>query len=111
MARTHLGQPRSVGGVIWFAAAVSCPESCPKLGRSDPAELDPVEVIAFVNGKRKRIRRGHALRSITLGRLPHKRFTVRIVTTLSSGTKRISTRTFHGCRKTTPKLHVHHPHH
>lgn len=40
---------------------------------------------------------------MTLKHLPRKRFTVKIVTTLSSGSKRISTRTFKGCRKTNPK--------
>jgi predicted esterase len=66
-----------------------------------------VRVVAFVNGKRKVRRRGHSIRSVTLRRLPHKRFRVKIVTTLSSGTTRISTRTFRGCRRTKPKTRVH----
>jgi dienelactone hydrolase len=65
-----------------------------------------VRVDAFVNGKHKLTRRGRALRSITLGHLPQKRFNVRIVTTLSSGARRISTRTFRGCRKTAPRTRV-----
>lgn len=69
-----------------------------------------VQVVAFVNGKRRLSRRGKSIRSITLRRLPHKNFGVKIVTTLSSGTKRVSTRKFRGCRKTAPKTHVHHHH-
>jgi predicted esterase len=70
-----------------------------------------IRVVAFVNGKVKLTRHGHSIRTITLRRLPHKTFRVKIVTTLSTGTVRISTRTFRGCHKTTPKTRVHHPGH
>jgi dienelactone hydrolase len=63
-------------------------------------------VAVYVNGKLKLARKGRALRSVTLSRLPSRRFTVRIVTRLSSGASRISTRTFRGCRKTAPRTRV-----
>jgi hypothetical protein len=65
-----------------------------------------VRVRVFVNGKPRLTRRGHNLRSVTIARLPHKRFTVKIVTTLSTGSKRVSTRKFAGCRKTAPRTRV-----
>jgi hypothetical protein len=65
-----------------------------------------VRVEAYVNGKRKLRRRGHDIRSIVLRKLPLKRFVVRIVSTHSTGSQLISTRTFKGCkRKTRPRTH------
>jgi hypothetical protein len=64
-----------------------------------------VKVVAYVNGKRKLVRRGHDVRSIVLRRLPVKRFVVTIVATRSSGAQLVSTRTFNGCKKTRPKTH------
>jgi hypothetical protein len=61
-----------------------------------------VKVVAYVNGKRKLSRRGHDIKSVTLRRLPTKRFVVRIVATHSSGSQLVSTRTFKGCKKTRP---------
>src|SRR3954454_7957773 len=65
-----------------------------------------VRVVVYVNGKRKLARKGKHLRSVTISRLPAKRFSVKIVTTLSSGSKRISTRAFRGCKKTAPRTRV-----
>jgi predicted esterase len=62
-----------------------------------------VAVVVYVNGMRKLSRRGKKLRSVTISRLPSKRFTVKIVTTLSTGSKRVSTREFRGCKKTNPR--------
>jgi predicted esterase len=62
-----------------------------------------VKVVAYVNGKRKLVRRAHDVKSVTLRRLPTKRFVVRIVATHSSGSQLVSTRTFNGCKKTRPK--------
>jgi hypothetical protein len=39
---------------------------------------------------------------VTLRRLPKRKFKVRIVATQSGGSKLISTRTYHGCRKSRP---------
>ena len=64
-----------------------------------------VKVVAYVNGKRKLVRRGHDVRSIVLRRLPTKRFVVTIVATRSSGAQLVSTRTFNGCKKTRPRTH------
>jgi predicted esterase len=62
-----------------------------------------VRVEAYVNGKRRLRRRGHDIRSIVLRKLPRKRFVVRIVSTHSTGSQLVSTRTFKGCGKTHPK--------
>jgi dienelactone hydrolase len=62
-----------------------------------------VKVEAFVNGKRKLRRRGRDIDAITLRRLPRKPFTVRIVSTHSSGSQLVSTRRFKGCKKTRPR--------
>jgi hypothetical protein len=62
-----------------------------------------VRVAVYVNGKRKLRRHGHNIRRVTLKRLPKKKFKVRIVATQSSGAKLISTRTYHGCKKSRPK--------
>jgi predicted esterase len=61
-----------------------------------------VSVRVYVNGRRKLTRRGRNLRSVTIGRLPRRPFTVRIVSTLRSGDQRVSTRRFRGCTKTAP---------
>ncbi|MEA2466573.1 MAG: hypothetical protein QOJ57_699 [Thermoleophilaceae bacterium] len=66
-----------------------------------------VRVEAYVNGKRKLRRRGRDIRSIVLRRLPTKRFVVRIVSTHSTGSQLVSTRTFKGCKKTRPRTRRH----
>jgi hypothetical protein len=45
---------------------------------------------------------------VTIRRLPRKRFKVKVVTTYSSGTRRVSTRTYTGCRKSRPRTHSQH---
>jgi hypothetical protein len=63
-----------------------------------------VKVVAYVNGRRALSRRGRNLKRVTLARLPRKRFVVKIVTTLSDGSKRISTRTYRAdCTKSAPR--------
>lgn len=66
-----------------------------------------VKVVAYVNGKRKLRRRGHDIRSITLRKLPRKPFTVRIVSTHSTGSQLVSTRKFKGCKKSRPRTRRH----
>jgi hypothetical protein len=61
-----------------------------------------VRVAVFVNGKRILRRHGRNIRRVTVRRLPRKRFTLRIVSTQSSGSKLISTRRYKGCRKGRP---------
>jgi hypothetical protein len=59
-----------------------------------------VRVEAFVNGRRALRRSGRNLRRMRLRGLPRAgTMRVRIVTTRSTGTKLISTRTWRGCRK------------
>jgi hypothetical protein len=65
-----------------------------------------IRVAVYVNGKLKLVRRGHSIRRVRLRRLPKRRFTVRIVTFQSNGTKTISTRTYRGCHKGPPHTHV-----
>jgi Tannase-like family of unknown function (DUF6351) len=64
-----------------------------------------VKVRMFVNGKRKLAIRGHNIKRATLRRLPRRKFTVRVVTTYSNGSKRTSTRTYRGCGKSRPSAH------
>ncbi|MEA2436154.1 MAG: hypothetical protein QOF65_710 [Thermoleophilaceae bacterium] len=61
-----------------------------------------VKVVAYVNGKRKLVRRARDVHSIVLSHLPTKRFVVTIVATRNSGAQLVSTRTFSGCTKTRP---------
>jgi hypothetical protein len=62
-----------------------------------------VAVRVFVNGKRRVLRRGRDIKRVRITRLPRKRFTVRVVTTFSNGSKRASTRTYKGCTKSKPR--------
>jgi hypothetical protein len=61
-----------------------------------------VRVVAYVNGKRRLVRRGHDVKAIVLRKLPRKRFVVTIVATRKGGAQLVSTRTFNGCRKSRP---------
>ena len=67
-----------------------------------------VRVSVFVNGKRRVLRRGRNIRRVTLGRLPKRRFTVKIVTVFSNGTQRTTTRLYKGCSKSRPRTHGRH---
>ena len=64
-----------------------------------------VAVEVRVNHRLTLRRRGRDLRRLTLARLPVGRFVVQITTTDSSGSRRISTRTYSGCRKGRPHTH------
>ncbi|MEA2426392.1 MAG: hypothetical protein QOF37_20, partial [Thermoleophilaceae bacterium] len=61
-----------------------------------------VKVVVYVNGRRKLRRSSHSIQSVTLRRLPRKRFKVRIEATQSSGSTLVSTRTYRGCTKSRP---------
>ena len=61
-----------------------------------------VKVAAYVNGKRRLVRKGHSLKRLTLKRLPQKTFRVTIVNYQSTGSKLVSTRTYKGCTKSKP---------
>jgi hypothetical protein len=71
-----------------------------RLHRARGARVVAVKV--FVNGKRKLARKGRDIKRVTIRRLPKRKFKVRIVTTFSNGSKRVSTRTYKGCAKTKP---------
>jgi YVTN family beta-propeller protein len=62
-----------------------------------------VKVEVFVNGVRKVVKRGHYVRSVSIKRLPRRRFVVKVVTTFESGRKRVSTRVYRGCTKSRPR--------
>ena len=51
-------------------------------------------------------RPGHHARDAP--RLPKKRFVVRVVATQNTGSQLISTRVYHGCKKTRPRTRAHH---
>ena len=69
-----------------------------------------VKVAVFVNGKRRLRLSGKALTRVTLRKLPKKRFVVRVVATQNTGSQLISTRVYHGCKKTRPRTRAHHHH-
>jgi hypothetical protein len=58
-----------------------------------------VDVRVFVNGKLRLHRRGRALQSVTLRRLPLGTFTVKVVSRWSTGARRVSVRVYRGCGK------------
>jgi uncharacterized tannase-like protein DUF6351 len=66
-----------------------------------------VRVVVYVNGKRRLVRRGRNIKSVSLARPVKSRFTIRIVTTFSNGAKRASTRTYRGCKKSRPRTSRH----
>ena len=64
-----------------------------------------VRVDAYVNGRRRLLRRGRDIRRIELAGLPRTgTMKVRIVATHNSGSKVVSTRTWNGCRKGRPSV-------
>ncbi|HEX8053583.1 MAG TPA: hypothetical protein VF517_11375 [Thermoleophilaceae bacterium] len=64
-----------------------------------------VRVDAFVNGRRKLLRRGRDITRIELSKLPRKgSMKVRIVATHNTGSKVVSTRTWSGCVKGRPTV-------
>jgi hypothetical protein len=65
-----------------------------------------VRVVAYVDGRRVKTKRGRRVRRFTLRRLPKGRFTVRIVALSSGGARTVSVRRYRGCRKGRPTIHV-----
>jgi ABC-2 type transport system ATP-binding protein len=64
-----------------------------------------VRVDAYVNGKRKLVRRGRDLRRVELAGLPRRgSMKVRIVATHDTGSKVVSSRSWNGCAKGKPKV-------
>src|SRR4051794_16272199 len=64
-----------------------------------------VKVEVFVNGVRKVVKRGRFVKSVSIKKLPKKRFVVRVVSTFANGSKRESVRTYRGCTKSKPRTH------
>ena len=61
-----------------------------------------VRVALYVSGKLKLRRRGHDIRRVRIARLPLGRFNVKIVSTYSTGARRVSKRAYRGCKKGRP---------
>jgi hypothetical protein len=61
-----------------------------------------VRVVVYVNDRVKLRRHGHNITRVQIARLPRRKFTVRIVSTLSTGSKLISVRRYNGCTKSRP---------
>jgi hypothetical protein len=70
-----------------------------------------VRVAIYVDGKRRVLKRGHDIKRVKIARLPKGRFTVKIVTTFSNGSKRTSRRTYKGCTKSRPHTRGRHRRH
>jgi hypothetical protein len=70
------------------------------------------KVAVFVNGKRRKVKRGRRVEQITIKRLPKRTFTVKIVATSNEKQKTISVRRYRGCKKGKPRTRVRnqHPH-
>ena len=62
-----------------------------------------VKVQVYVNGVRKVTKRGRYVKSVSIKKLPKKRFVVRVVSTFANGSKRESVRTYKGCKKSKPR--------
>src|SRR4051794_23351971 len=62
-----------------------------------------VKVEVFVNGVRKARKKGHFVRSVSIRKLPKKRFVVKVVSTFANGSKRESVRVYRGCKKSKPR--------
>ena len=70
----------------------------------NPRGLRVEKVVVRIDGKRTQARRGRSIRTLRIRRLPRSgRFRVKIVATLNTGVKSISTRTYQGCRKSRPR--------
>ncbi len=67
-----------------------------------------VKAKTFVNGRLVKTVKGHALRRLTIDRLPQQTFVVKIVSYQSSGSRLSSTRVYSGCTKSRPKIRAHH---
>ncbi len=69
-----------------------------------------VKAVIYVNGKRRLSLKGKGITRVTLSKLPKKRFVVRVVATQNTGSQLISTRVYHGCKKTKPHTRARHHH-
>src|SRR3954452_23192618 len=103
--RMRMGQVR--GPLASTPAATALPADCKdrrtfsfRLHRGRGARI--VRVAVYVNGRLTLRKRGRDLRRVTLSPLPRRRYRVKIVTTRSTGGKRVSVRTFDGCGKSRP---------
>ena len=65
----------------------------------NPRGRKATRVDVFINGKRKKVFRGKAIKRVSIKRLPKRRFVVRIVVTQDNGAKRATKRTYKGCKK------------
>jgi alpha-glucosidase (family GH31 glycosyl hydrolase) len=65
-----------------------------------------VRVVAYVDGRRVKAKRGRRVTRFTLRRLPKGRFTVRIVALSSRGQRTVSVRRYRGCKKGKPHTRV-----
>jgi beta-glucosidase len=70
-----------------------------------------VMAVIYVNGKRRLSLKGKSLTRVTLRKLPKKRFVVKVVSTQNTGSQLISTRVYHGCKKTKPHTRARHHRH
>jgi hypothetical protein len=61
-----------------------------------------VEVRVYVDKRRVLHRRGHRLRSVSIGRLPAGKHRIRVVTRANTGVRHISIRKVRGCALTPP---------
>jgi uncharacterized protein len=70
------------------------------------------KVAVFINGKKRKVKRGRRVRRLTIRRLPKRTFKVKIVATSNEGQKTISVRRYRGCKKGKPRTRVRnqHPH-
>jgi predicted acyl esterase len=68
-----------------------------------------VRVTAFVNGKKRAVKRGKRVTSFVLNKLPKGVFTVKIVARAKSGQQTISVRKYRGCNKSRPHTHIKKP--
>jgi predicted acyl esterase len=69
-------------------------------------------VAVFVDGKRRKVKRGRRVKRVTIRRLPKRTFTVKIVATSNERQQTISVRRYRGCKKGKPRTRVRnqHPH-
>jgi hypothetical protein len=64
-----------------------------------------VEVAIYVDDRRIVRRRARRIASVTLRRLPQRRFTVKVVARRAGGRTLVTVRRYRGCRKGRPKGH------
>lgn len=61
-----------------------------------------VDVTVYINGKRKLHKAGKDIKTLTIKKLPKKRFKVQIIAVQNTGSSLISVRTYKGCKKSKP---------